>query len=1276
MRRFLRSALFAGSVLAGLPAAQATERVALVIGNSAYKSQNVLANPVNDAADVSAMFRRLGFDVVEGLDLDGAGLKAKLKEFRDRLGEGSLAVFYYSGHGMQVDGRNYLVPTDAKIDKPEDVRLETVDLDLVLQLMRGDNRVSVVVLDACRDSPFARSLRRAAKGGATRAAESAYGGLAEVRSAIGSYVIYATDPGNVALDGDGRNSPFTEAFLKVAPQPGVAISTMTMRIRDAVVQATGARQLPWSVSTLVNDVYLAGGGPEGVQLAAYTPDRPGGETTTRATGPSAGASPKDGATKPAAPAQPPEPTAAELCDRLATDVQDPLRNRKVAPVRTVDVERAIPACEKAVAAAPKDLRLADQLGRAYAKAERWSDALRVFKEAAGRGSPYATNEVGFLYYRGFGGLPKDYAQARPWFEKAAQLGVADAMSSLAHIYAHGVGTTKNIEKAVAWLRRAEALGDGGAMVRLAWMNAEGEGIPKDEAKARELMQRAVDLEHPDAMAGMGLFAQRGIAGPQDFDAARKWFEKAAAYDSPDGMYNLGFFFLNGQGGAPRNYQIARDWFTRAAKLGSADALIGLGHMRLNGYGETADPQGARELLERAASHDHPHAMVYLAKGFRDGDFGTVDEAAAREWLKRAVALDHAEARERLEEMDRPETPGETCDRFAAMESDPLRPAGVKAIAQPGMIVHARAVPACEAAVKAELDTVRYLDQLAAAYVSADRWTDARATFAAAAAKKSAYAALWVGNIHARGHGTPKDLALAKKWYAEAAEGGSRDAMFNLALMYYEGTGVTRDYAAARRLFEQAAALGEVTAMRTVGEIWFYGRGVPEDNTRAREWFEKAAAGGDTRSKRRLGEIMMKGWGTKPDLPAARLWFQRAAAEGDTDAMRMLADLYLNGKGGDREPAKARGLLEQAADDGNARAMAELARMLLAGAVGEVDEAGARTWYEKAAAAGDETAVSWLAAHSPTAAPDMKKGEICDAAAGDEDDVLRSVDHPPVATVDPEVAIPACEAAHAAAPDELRWADQLARAYLFADRDLDALRIFREAAAAGSVYALVWMGNLHDRGRAGLAKNPEEAMVWWEKAAELGSRNAMINLGATLQERFDKSKDPADIRAAIEWLEKAAAFGEPIAMIRLAFIYKEGDGVPADPARYREWVTRAVEFGNTNAMRMLAVDAHDNNDDASARQLLQRAVDGGNIDALSELALFRMRGWGGPKDLEGAKGLLEKALSHQRTAGIRLLARAHEQGTFGKADKAEAKRLYRLAADLGDEKAAAALKGLE
>jgi len=228
-------------------------RVALVIGNGNYRFATKLGNPANDASDIAGALRKLGFEVVEGRDLDKRGIEDKLREFSRKLAGAKLALFFYAGHGMQVAGRNYLVPVDAKLEQPGDLRLDTIDIADVLSQMEAEPRVNLVFLDACRDNPLARSFARSM--GARSA--SVGQGLALVQSAIGTMIAYATQPDAVALDGDGRNSPFTKALLKHIATPAVDISTVMRRVRAEVIAETSERQVPWDHSSLVGDVVLA-----------------------------------------------------------------------------------------------------------------------------------------------------------------------------------------------------------------------------------------------------------------------------------------------------------------------------------------------------------------------------------------------------------------------------------------------------------------------------------------------------------------------------------------------------------------------------------------------------------------------------------------------------------------------------------------------------------------------------------------------------------------------------------------------------------------------------------------------------------------------------------------------------------------------------------------------------------------------------------------------------------------------------------------------------------
>jgi hypothetical protein len=254
--RVIAGLLGAALILAGTFAAQAAERVALVLGNGAYAHATQLPNPPNDAADMARALRDIGFDVVDGTDLDRRGMEERIRAFGDRLGGAKVALFFYAGHGMQVGGKNYLVPTDAKLQKPGDLAFDAIDVQVVMAQMEAQQRVNLVFLDACRDNPLARSF--ASTLGATRSAAVGRG-LASIQSAVGTMSAFATQPDAVARDGDGRNSPFTTALLKHIREPGVDIAVTMRRVRTDVLAATNQQQVPWDHSSLTDAVVLVPG---------------------------------------------------------------------------------------------------------------------------------------------------------------------------------------------------------------------------------------------------------------------------------------------------------------------------------------------------------------------------------------------------------------------------------------------------------------------------------------------------------------------------------------------------------------------------------------------------------------------------------------------------------------------------------------------------------------------------------------------------------------------------------------------------------------------------------------------------------------------------------------------------------------------------------------------------------------------------------------------------------------------------------------------------------
>lgn len=229
-------------------------RIALVIGNGAYTHATALPNPVNDARLIGATLKGLGFQVIEGTDLNRAQLEQHARDFAKTLASADTAVFFYAGHGIQVAGRNYLLPVEAKLDSERDLQFEAVAVDVIIQQMELDrqDKTSIVFLDACRDNPLARNLARSM---GTRSAALGRG-LAQIQSGMGTFISYATQPGNVALDGDSRNSPFTSALARHMASPGKGLTGIMFDVRKDVVKATDGQQVPWDHSSLLAEFYF------------------------------------------------------------------------------------------------------------------------------------------------------------------------------------------------------------------------------------------------------------------------------------------------------------------------------------------------------------------------------------------------------------------------------------------------------------------------------------------------------------------------------------------------------------------------------------------------------------------------------------------------------------------------------------------------------------------------------------------------------------------------------------------------------------------------------------------------------------------------------------------------------------------------------------------------------------------------------------------------------------------------------------------------------------
>lgn len=274
-------------VMAALGAQAATpdaKRVALVIGNSKYVHAVALPNPANDAHLIASTLRNAGFQVIEGVDQDNAGMHSLISQFTEQSYDADLAVIFYAGHGMQVDGKNFLIPVDAELTSPAYLKTRTIQIDDFMAALPPEPAVGIIILDACRDNPLARTLAASLP-----KSRSLGAGLAPVEAKSdgvgtgGLLIAYATDPGAIAFDGNGVDSPYSTALARHLTEPGVEIQSALTRVRGEVTETTQGRQRPWHNASLGREVFL--GKPSAEAAPAEKPVADASKDTTTTVAP-------------------------------------------------------------------------------------------------------------------------------------------------------------------------------------------------------------------------------------------------------------------------------------------------------------------------------------------------------------------------------------------------------------------------------------------------------------------------------------------------------------------------------------------------------------------------------------------------------------------------------------------------------------------------------------------------------------------------------------------------------------------------------------------------------------------------------------------------------------------------------------------------------------------------------------------------------------------------------------------------------------------------------
>ena len=506
-------------VLAASASVALARQVALVVGNSTYAHIGRLPNPENDAVDLSATLRRIGFEVTTELDADRVELTEALRAFTRQSAGADVALVFYAGHGLEMDGINYLVPVDARLERDVDVRYETVTLDDLLVATVGA-RLRLVILDACRNNPLARSMQRTV---ASRSVSGgSFGQLNEDLLGDETLVAYAAAAGTTAADGMGRNSPYTSALLAHLDEP-LEILTLFRRVRARVLEATNGEQRPHEYQSLLREHYLSG-----------------------------------------APA-----VEAVTVEAAAPDVAD-------VDVGELDIAQLRMLAERGSADAQSELGGRYEAGRDGVERD-YSEAVSWYRRAADQGQATAQAYLGFMYSRGRGVDRNDQEAAR-WYRRSAEQGHPLGQNNLGVMYGAGRGVSRDDTVAVSWYRRAAEQGHALGQNNLAVRYRDGRGVSRNSEEAVRWFRRSAEQGHAGAQNNLGVMYDTGQGVREDDDEAVRWYRRAAGQGHALAQYNLGVMYEFGRG-VPRDRLEAARWYRLAADQGHANAQERLDGLR-------------------------------------------------------------------------------------------------------------------------------------------------------------------------------------------------------------------------------------------------------------------------------------------------------------------------------------------------------------------------------------------------------------------------------------------------------------------------------------------------------------------------------------------------------------------------------------------------------------------------------------------------------------------------------------------------------------------------
>jgi TPR repeat protein len=572
-----------------MPSASAAEgkRVALVIGNSDYQHVSNLPNSANDARDISLALGRVGFDVTEGIDLDYRAMRLAVRDFALVARDAETVLIYFAGHGIEIDNTNFLVPVNAELKSDVDVELEAIRLDTVVNSVAVTNGLKVVLVDACRNNPFLTKMTR------TSTTRSIGRGLGRVDPG-GVLVGYAARAGTLALDGDGRNSPYAQALLEHIEEPGLEIGRLFRKVRSTVLSLTDGYQEPFTYGSLPDrEIYLVPATQTTQQKETKAPD--------------------------------PHLTESPLvlaCDRLASDPDDLSKPNGPPGVidENIELEVAIPACKIATEGHPQHARSFYNLARVELLGGNTEASVNHFREAARLGHSLARVKLGKLLLQSDNNALVE--EGILFFETEARGGNAEFAKILGDHFSGATGSSvpKN-DKAMFYYEIAASAGDPDSMFQI------GQRLVSNTLSTKEQITLGLEFLNRAATAG-NIPAQNRLANeyfahenPNTRQKATVLFEAAASAGDTHAQRRL-IQIYSGKSGFTENAERYAFWVLALADSGESRFNVEAGWNYEVGRGVKKNPEQAAKYYYAALRNGE---SLPLERSASDWDKDTAKE---------------------------------------------------------------------------------------------------------------------------------------------------------------------------------------------------------------------------------------------------------------------------------------------------------------------------------------------------------------------------------------------------------------------------------------------------------------------------------------------------------------------------------------------------------------------------------------------------------------------------------------------------------------------------